>query len=106
MATKELQSSFGETENTDQTFGPATSPTTQSAVKVVENDSDLRSKSFPATMFTEDAGQITNTLRSISADGACSNDPPLDMSIHRTPKAAFQDSPHLQVDNTGDNQKR
>lgn len=106
MATNDLQSSYVETENTDQTFRPATSPSVQSALKVVENDSDLQRKSFSATMFTQNAGQITDTPRSVSAEGACSNDPPLALSIHRAPKAAFQDSPHLYVDKTGDNKKR
>jgi len=106
MATNELQSSFGETENTDQTFRPATSPAVQPTLKVVENDSDLRRKSFHATLLTQNAGQITDTLRSVSAEGACSNDPPLALSIHRAPKAAFQDSPHLHADKTGVNKKR
>ena len=107
MAANELQSSFGETESTDQTFRPATSPAVQSPLKVVENDSDLRRKSFPSTIFTQNAGQKTDTLRSVSAEGACPNDPPLALSIHRAPKAAFQDSPaHLHVHKTAVNNKR
>lgn len=104
MATDDLQisSSGGETENTDQTFRQAV----QSALKVVESDSDLRRKSLPATMFAQNAGQITDTLRSVSANDACSCDPPLALSIHRATKAAFEDSPRQRVDKTGDNMKR
>ena len=102
MATNELQISFGETESKDETFQPPV----QSALTVVENDSDLRRKSFSGTMLTRNADQIPNTVRSVSANGACSNEPPLVLSIHRVPKAAFQDAPNLHVDNTSDNKKR
>ena len=105
MATHELQisSSGGETEDqTDQTFRPAV----QSARKVVESDSDLRRKRLPSTMFTQNAGQITDTPRSASADRARSNDTPLALSIRRATKAAFEDSPLLHVVKTGDNKKR
>ena len=102
MARNELQVSFGETESKDETFQPAG----QSALTVLENDSDLRRKSFSATMLTRDADQITNTVRSVSANGACSNEPSFALSIHRAPKAAFQDAPYLHVDSTGDNKKR
>ena len=98
MATNELQISFSETESKDETFQPAV----QSAPTVLENDSDLRTKSFSDTMLTRNADQITNTLRSVSANGACSNEPPLALA----PKAAFEDAPHLDVDKTCDNKKR
>ena len=104
MATDDLQisSSGGETENTDQTFREAV----QSAFKVVESESDIRRKSLPATTFAQNAGQITDTLRSVSANGASSFDPSLALSIHRATKAAFEDSPRQRVDKTGDKKKR
>ena len=98
MATNELQNSFSGTESKDETFAAAV----QSTLTVLVNDSDLRRKSFSDTMLTRNTDQITNTVRSVSANGACSDEPPLALA----PKAAFQDAPHLDAYKTGDNKQR
>ena len=90
MARHELQiSNSGETKDTDQTFREA-----------------VQSESFPSSIVTQNTDPITDPLRTVSANDACLNDLPLAVSILKTTKAAFEDSPPLHAVKTGDNKKR
>lgn len=85
MATdREILTSCGGTKITEQT-----------ALKVVESDGDLRRRSLPVRVFAQNPAQASDTPRSSSANGECSRDTLLTLSMHTETKAAFEDSPCL-----------
>ena len=101
MATeRENLTSGGETESKEQTLKQGV----PSALKVVESDGDLRSRSFPVKIFAQNPVQVTDTPRSSSANGGCSRDTPL--SLHTETKAAFENFPRLRVNKTASNKQR
>lgn len=101
MATGDRQTFNAQTESGEQTG------CISSGLKVVESDTDLRRRSLPSRIFSPNLGVKTiNTPRSCSANGTCSTDTPITLSLPIEAKAAFEDSTPSHAFNTADNEKR